>query len=168
MVFLVDGALWKGDKGSIHPILWASNLVRRVCRSTIQAEAYTFQVGVEDGDVLRAVTDIFGCLDVKRWEATSANRVAPTEALAQSWKKAGDPFYGDYKPADNQLTDIVRWVDTDVMIADPLTKVMESTNLVEVLKTNTLDVEQPLESVVKKRAKQLQRRSTKKEEDKIL
>ena len=46
MVFLVDGALWKEDKGSIHPILWASNLVRRVCRSTIQAEAYTFQVGV--------------------------------------------------------------------------------------------------------------------------
>ena len=79
MVFLTDGALWKGDKGSIHPILWASNLVRRVCRSTIQAEAYTaytLQAGVEDGDVLRAaVTDIFGCLDVKRWEATSAKFV---------------------------------------------------------------------------------------------
>ena len=51
------------------------------------------------------------------------------------------------------------------MIADPMTKVMEPTKLVEVLKTNMLDVEQPLESVVKKRAKQLQRRSTKKEED---
>ena len=76
MVFLTDGALWKGDKGSIHPILWASNLVRRVCRSTIQAEAYTLQAGVEDGDVLKAaVTDIFGCLDVKSWEATSAKFV---------------------------------------------------------------------------------------------
>ena len=30
MAFLTDGALWNGDKGSIHPILWASNLVRRV------------------------------------------------------------------------------------------------------------------------------------------
>ena len=30
MVFLTDGALWNRDKGSIHPILWASNLVRRV------------------------------------------------------------------------------------------------------------------------------------------
>ena len=152
--------------------------------------------------MLRAVTDIFGCLDVKRWEATSAKFVKEIwmtdcksleltlsnpkchkhsekrlnieiVSLRQKlWRKAGekagDPFYGDYKPADDQLTDIVRWVDTDVMIADPLTKVMESTNLVEVLKTNTLDVEQPLESVVKKRAKQLQRRSTKKEEDKIL
>ncbi|CAE7289140.1 unnamed protein product [Symbiodinium sp. KB8] len=30
--------------------------------------------GAEDGDVLRAaITDIFGCLDMKRWEATSAS-----------------------------------------------------------------------------------------------
>ncbi|CAE7200469.1 GIP [Symbiodinium sp. CCMP2592] len=200
MVFLTDGALWKGNKGSIHPILWASNLVRRVCRSTIQAEAYTLQAGVEDGDVLRAaVTDIFGCLDMKRWEATSAKFVKQIwmtdcksleltlsnpkcnkhsdkrlsieiASLRQElWRKAGEkagyPFYDDYKPADDQLTDIVRWIDTDVMIADPLTKVMEPVKLVEALKTNTLDVEQPLESVVKKRAKQLQRRSTKKEED---
>ena len=42
---------------------------------------------------------------------------------------------------------------------------MEPTKLVEALKTNTFDVEQPLESVVKKRAKQLQRRSTKNKED---
>ncbi|CAE7692632.1 RE1 [Symbiodinium sp. CCMP2592] len=200
MVFLTDGALWKGNKGSIHPILWASNLVRRVCRSTIQAEAYTLQAGVEDGDVLRAaVTDIFGCLDMKRWEATSAKFVKQIwmtdcksleltlsnpkcnkhsdkrlsieiaslrqELWRKAGEKAGDPFYDDYKPADDQLTDIVRWIDTDVMIADPLTKVMEPVKLVEALKTNTLDVEQPLESVVKKRAKQLQRRSTKKEED---
>ena len=167
----------EGDKGSIHPILWASNLVRRVCRSTIQAEAYTLQAGVEDGDVLRAaVTDIFGCLDVKRWEATSAKFVkqiwmtdCKSLELALSnpkcnkhsdkrlsieiaslrqelWRKAGEkagaPFYDDYKPADDQLTDIVRWIDTDVMIADPLTKAMEPTKLLEALKTNILDVEQ--------------------------
>ena len=58
------------------------------------------------------------------------------------------------------MTGIVRWIDTDVMIADPLTKVMEQ--VVEALKTNTFDMEQPLESVVKKRANQLPRRSTKK------
>ena len=60
------------------------------------------------------------------------------------------------------MTDIVRWSDTEVMIADPM---KEPTTWVEVLKTNTFDVEQPLESAVKKRAKQLQRRSTKKIED---
>ena len=39
MVFLTTEDLWKGDKGHIHPISWSSNLARRVCRSTIQAEA---------------------------------------------------------------------------------------------------------------------------------
>ena len=38
------------------------------------------------------------------------------------WRKGGekavDPFYDDYNPADDQLTDVVRWIDTDVMIAD--------------------------------------------------
>ncbi|CAE7182068.1 unnamed protein product [Symbiodinium pilosum] len=53
-----------------------------------------------------------------------------------------------YRPANDQLTDIVRWIDTDVMIADPLTKVMEPVKLVQALETNVLDVEQPLDSVV--------------------
>ncbi|CAE7355602.1 unnamed protein product [Symbiodinium sp. CCMP2456] len=184
--FLIDGALWTRDKGSIHPTLWANKLVRRVCRSTTQAEAYTRQAGVEDGDVLRvAVTDIFGCLDMRRWEATSAKFVKqiwmrdgkslePTlsnpkcnehsdkrlsieiaslrqELWRKAGEKAGDPFYDDCKPADDQLTDIVRWIDTDVMIADPMTKVMEPTKLVEARSTWS----SRSKSVVKKRAKQL-------------
>ncbi|CAE7555851.1 GIP [Symbiodinium sp. CCMP2592] len=137
MVFLTDGALWKRDKG------------------------------VEDGDVLRAaITDIFGCLDMKRCEATSAKFVKEiwmTDCKAGA--NAGDPFYDDYTPGDDQLTDIVRWIDTDVMIADPFTKVMELTTLVAALRTNMLDVEQPFEGVVEKRAKQLRRRSTRKVQD---
>ena len=81
-------APWKGDKGSIHPFFRASNLVRRVCRSTIQVEA---------------------CTSIDYSHGAS---------------QVGGGF-------EDQHT----------------------------------DVEQPLESVVKKRAKQLQRRSTKKEED---
>ena len=70
MIFVATPSL---DKGSVHPIAWASNIARRVCRSTIQAEAYTLQAGVEDGDVLRAaVADLFGALDLKRWEASAA------------------------------------------------------------------------------------------------
>ena len=41
------------------------------------------------------------------------------ELWRKAGEKAGDPSYDDYKPADDQLTDIVRWIDTDVMIADP-------------------------------------------------
>ena len=42
---------------------------------------------------------------------------------------------------------------------------LKLTKFTEALESNTLDAEQPLESVVKKRAKQLQRRSTTKDED---
>ena len=48
-------------------------------------------------------------------------------------------------------TDIVRWINTDVMIADPLTKTMEPVKLVEMLDTNVLDITQPIEAVLKKR-----------------
>ena len=53
---------------------------------------------------------------------------------------------------NDQLTDILRWKDTDVMIADPLLKVMEPVKLVKALETDVLDVEQPIDSVLKKRA----------------
>ena len=54
-----------------HPIV--SNIVRRVCRTTIQAETYTLRAGVEDADIVRAaVADLFGVLDLTRWEASVA------------------------------------------------------------------------------------------------
>ena len=49
------------------------------------------------------------------------------------------------EPADK-----VRWIDTDVMIADPLAKLMES----------DWDIQQPHHSIWIKRAKQLKRRKT--------
>ena len=200
MVFLASPDIWNGNKGFVHPIAWASNVVRRVCRSTIQAEAYTLQSGVEDGDVIRAaVTDLFGKLDLKKWQATSAAFIRQLwltdcksleetlqnpkcakhsdkrlsieiaslrqDLWRQKGQETGDPFEEDYKPKDADLTDKVRWIDTDVMVADPLTKVMEPVKLVHVLETNELDVEQPLDSVLKKRAKQLQRRKGDPEED---
>ncbi|CAE7418365.1 GIP [Symbiodinium sp. CCMP2592] len=193
MIFVATPSLWDQDKGSVHPIAWASNIVRRVCRSTIQAEAYTLQAGVEDGDVIRAaVADLFGVLDLKRWEASAAKFMkqiwfTDCKSLEETlmnpkcskhsdkrlsieiaslrqdlWRKkgekAGDPYEEDYRPSDESLTDTVRWIDTDVMVADPLTKVMEPTKLVHVMETNELDVKQPIDSIVKKRAKQLQRR----------
>ena len=61
------------DEGHVHLISFASKKVRRVGRSTLQAEDYTLQTGVEQGDRLRAaVADLFGKLDRKKWEASSA------------------------------------------------------------------------------------------------
>ena len=135
----------------------------------MQAEAYTLQTGVEEGDRLKAaVADLFGKLDRRRWEASSAafmRQVWFTDCRSLSdtlrnpkmtkhedkrlsieiaslceslWRvkgeDCGDPHYLDDRPAEP--TDEVRWIDTDVMVADPLTKVMESTKLVECLTTN--------------------------------
>ena len=74
----------------------------------------------------------------------------------QPGEAIGDPTFLDEPPANP--TDVVRWVDTDVMIADPLTKTMEPDKLVQALDTNNWDVSQPIEAVLKKRAKQLSRR----------
>ena len=73
-------------------------------------------------------------------------------------QKAGNPYVQDERP--KHPTDDVRWIDTDVMLADPLTKVMEPVKLLEALESNFWDTQQPLESVLKKKAKQLARRKT--------
>jgi len=79
-------------------------------------------------------------------------------------KAEGDPDYDDYKP--QETTDKIRWIDTDVMLADPLTKSMDPDKLRVALKDNHWDFTAPVESVIKKRAKQLQRsKSTEAKQD---
>ena len=60
------------------------------------------------------------------------------------WRGMGgkrvDPCMLDYKTIDT--TDRCRWVDTHVMLADPLTKSMICDRLLEALKSNYLDFEQ--------------------------
>ena len=91
-------------------------------------------------------------------------------SLRQSlWRKpgqsSGDPIYDDTRP--KVTTDYVRWIDTDVMIADPLTKVMDPQKLLEALDSNYWSIKQPLEAVIKKKAKQLARRKSSPEENDI-
>ena len=177
------------DEGNIHLISFASKKVRRVCRFTLQAEAYTLQTGVEEGDRLRAaVADVFGKLDRKIWEVSSAafmRQVWFTDCRSLSrtlrnpkmtkhedkrlsikiaslreslWRAKGEECSDPYCLHDcpYEHTDEVRRIDTDVMVADPLAKVMESTCIT----TNKLNIEPPSDSVIKTRAKQFQRRKT--------
>jgi len=62
----------------------------------------------------------------------------------------------DEKPTN--VTDVVYWVDTDVMLADPLTKKMDAKKMWDALDSNFWDMKQPIESLRKKRLKQEQRR----------
>jgi len=174
-----------------HLIGFSSTTIKRVCRSTIQAEAYQLTAGVEEGDRLRAaIAHIFGKLDPKHWESSSAafmpqiwftdcrsvrdSLVRPVmtkmadkrlsiefNCLRQNlWREVGEevgnPTLRDEIPLN--ATDTVRWIDTDVMLADPLTKSMDADKLNQFLISNTWDLSQPVESVQKKRAKQLAKR----------
>mgnify|MGYP001342969120 CR=1 FL=1 len=127
-------------------------------------------------------SDLFGKLDVKRWEATAAQFMpqlwftdcqsvydtvrASVQAKAADkrlgielaglrqnlWRAKGEaignPLIRDELPVD--ATDSIRWIDTEVMLADPMTKNMEADKLIEFLSTNWWDTSQPIESVLKK------------------
>ena len=66
----------------------------------------------------------------------------------------------DERPSREEAADVVWWIDTDIMIVDPLTKAMSSEKLYEALDNNFWDLKQPIESIEKKRLKQRQRRKT--------
>ena len=62
-----------------------------------------------------------------------------------------------------ETTDSIRWIDPDIMLADPLTKSMTSDKLTEALRTNKWDFAQPTGSLQKKGIKQSQRAAAKKD-----
>ena len=66
----------------------------------------------------------------------------------------------DEQPAES--TDIVRWIDTAVMPADPLTKAMSDEFLQNILDTNVWNFAQPEDSKAEKIKKQVGRKSHKK------
>ena len=89
-------------------------------------------------------------------------------ALRQSlWRQSGDvaPDRRSLEDKPPQPTDFIRWVDTEVMAADCLTKSMKETYLMEVLDTNTWNFEQTLLAKSIKLKKQQQRRKTEFVED---
>ena len=72
-------------------------------------------------------------------------------------QRIGDSRLIDAMPGIEEATDVVHWVDTDVMIVDALTKQMSAEKLAQALESNFADLRQPIESLKKKRAKQEQR-----------
>ena len=90
--------------------------------------------------------------------------------LRQSlWRRkgeaAGDSRMCDMMPED--ATDIIRWIDTDVMIADPLTKAMDAEKLIYVMTSAYYNIKQPIASLAKKRQKQIQRSKTLKAQEQL-
>ena len=70
------------------------------------------------------------------------------------WRRRGEaigaPMVIDTLPSSSDATDVCRWVDTDCMLADALTKQMSPEKLGAAIDTNTWSLEQPIESIVRK------------------
>ena len=192
MTILATRSLVDQAECGFHLTACTSNPLKRVCRSTLTAETYQMELGVDAADQLRAaIADIFEPLPRKQWviEATSAIQLVwvtdcdssrsalvrptmgkPTDkrlgitiaSLRQAiWRRRGEaigaPMVTDTLPSSSDATDVCRWVDTDCMLADALTKQMSPEKLVAAIDTNTWSLDQPIERKVRKRDKQRQR-----------
>jgi hypothetical protein len=181
-----------------HIIGWSSTIVRRVCRSTMQAETYSMSDKIEESDRFRAgLCDALFDIDPLKWELQCSNKIqnvwltdckslydalmAPVmskladkrlgielSALRQSiWRlrgrSRGDDDMADFIPPVDQATDIIRWIDTDTMPADAMTKMMDTSALVKFYTTNEWDISQAEESKLKKLAEQLSRKKNPKD-----
>ena len=191
---LANPEIKTGKVCKFHLLEFTSHIVKRVCRSTVQAEAYTLRNGIDRAERLRGViTDLYEPLNLKHWEAQAgafmkhiwftdcksvydackASKVGKMEDKRLSiefagfrqdlWRRkgnvSGDPHYDDEPPVDG--TDEIRWIDTDVMPVDCMTKAMDTTFIRKLLTTNTWDTSQPDSSKAKKQAKAESRRRNK-------
>ena len=146
----------------------ASTTMKRVCRSTLQAEAYALQSGIESGDRIRAlIAETNGAFDdLRNWEKP-ARRAVPQLLLSDCRSlvehlnseipaKISDKRLGIEMAAIRQQlwTDDVRrtwteypsggdaliWISTSTMVSDVLTKSMRPDLLLKTLRRNTYEV----------------------------
>ena len=67
----------KAETAIIHPIMWSSTTIKRVCRATLMAETFALIRGTEQGARIRAaIVDAKGLLDKKSWEDSAANAMS--------------------------------------------------------------------------------------------
>ena len=154
----------RSGTGHIHLLEWKSQVIRRVCRSTLQAESLSMLAGYEDAEHLRMVLHGLKTPHDPRttsWQTESKDAItvhAVTDCrslrdhLVQCsggevqdkrlaidlcglrqiiWRDVGEE-YGDPMMSENVpegSTTKVKWCDTKTMLADGLTKHMDTADL---------------------------------------
>ena len=169
----------------VHPIIWSSTVIKRVCRSTMMAETFAMSRGTEAGARIRAaVVDMKGQLNMSDWEGSSAN------VMGHVWMTDCDSLYKHlistkHNSVDNERLnvdlmalrqlvwerggerqeyvdhsrgDLPRWIDTSTTVADPLTKAMNCERLSKMLDTGILDLNPTEESLIIKAKNKLLRK----------
>ena len=177
LIFLANEDALTSEDLIVACIAYSSTIIKRVVRSTIQAEAYNIQNVVEEADMVRAAhVDCRGLLDRKAWERSSADQMqmlwisdcnslvtALSKAIVrtadkrlglelaslrqQLWRYQGrtalDARIQEGAPPLSTRSDVLKWVDTHVMAADCLTKIMKDTFLQRILNTGRWCISQP-------------------------
>ena len=164
-VLLVGGPeVMKTGKGAVHLISWKSQVIRRVCRSTLQAESLSMLAGYEEAEHLRMVLHGLRCEHdpmTNDWKTASKDEIilhkvtdcrSLQEHLTQVsggevhdkrlaidicgmrqmvWRERGqdygDTMLNEEPPSDG--TTRVQWCSTKTMMADGLTKHMDTSDL---------------------------------------
>ncbi|CAE7758342.1 TY4B-J, partial [Symbiodinium necroappetens] len=124
----------KNMKGVVYPISWHSTVIRRVCKSTLQAETLSMQMGALEADHAQDrmkvawFTDCFSLWSHLHNPTTGSvgdKRLAidlcamRQELWRAQGEEIGDPL-GNDRPPDGATT-VIYWTSTDRMLADGLT-----------------------------------------------
>ena len=144
----------------VMPLGYSSSTIRRVCRSTLQCEAYSLQAGQESGDKLRGcLAELMGQLDsMKTW--LDVSRSCIPHLMLSDCRSLTDHLANEVlgKVADKRLAielqsiheslwedgrktwdkyygggDMVTWIATGTMVSDALTKSMKPDLIIRVL-----------------------------------
>ena len=152
------------------------------------AETFAMIKGTEAGTRIRAaIVDMKGKLDMKSWQETAANEMGhcwmtdcdslfehlmsqrpnaiENKRLAidlmglrqQIWERSGERTL----EIDHSCGDYPRWIDTSVMLADPLTKAMSCDRLSSTMMTGRLDLRPTAESLMIKEKNRACRKASK-------
>ena len=177
---LAPGNVLNAEKMLIHHFSWSSTRIRRVCRSTLVAEAYALSNPVEHGLRTRAIiADMRGRLNIREWEETASAAMghvwfANCESLFAHLNSTNTKQVDNKRLAidlsalkqliwdkrddcdeevDGSKGDCPRWIDTSAMLSDWLTKTMTSSQLNETLSTGIFDMRPTEKSLVIKAKK---------------
>jgi hypothetical protein len=188
IVCLAPAGIVNLTEATIHPISWSSTHIKRVCRATLMAEAFAMIRGTEAGTRIRAaIVDMKGKLELRNWEETAAramghvwmtdcdslyehlmsqrlntieNKRLAIDLMAlrqQIWERDGERTL----EIDHSCGDYPRWIDTSVMLADPLTKAMAPDRLVQTMMTGRFDMRPTDESLMIKEKNRACRKAAK-------
>ena len=170
--FFVNTCDLKDDLSSVFnvmPISFSSATMKRVCRSTLQAEAYALQSGIESGDRLRALlAETNGKFErLNDWELLT--RQSTPQLLLSDCRSLVEHLNAEIpaKIADKRLGiemmsirqslwtedtiqrtwleypeggDFLVWISTGTMVSDVLTKSMRPDLLLRILRLNRYEI----------------------------